>query len=126
MFQVSVREHFDAAHYLREYRGKCENMHGHRFEVVAALEVPKLNEIGLAFDFVELKTHLREILAKFDHVSLNDTPPFDRITPSSENIAMTVYEQLRSCIRAPSVKVAFVEVWESPVTCVRYHPDTDH
>jgi len=52
-----------------------------------------LDQIGLAYDFTVLKWHLREILASFDHVCLNDVPPFDRINPSSENIATTIYEE---------------------------------
>ncbi|MDZ4246328.1 MAG: 6-carboxytetrahydropterin synthase QueD [Dehalococcoidia bacterium] len=124
MFQVKVKQHFDAAHYLREYKGKCENLHGHRFEVVAALEVEQLNGIGLAYDFVELKSHLRKIMAKFDHVSLNDTPPFDKITPSSENIATAIYKELQSRIPPAAARIAFIEVWESPENCVTYRPET--
>ncbi|MBI4331242.1 MAG: 6-carboxytetrahydropterin synthase QueD [Chloroflexi bacterium] len=123
MFTVSVREHFDAAHYLKEYRGKCENLHGHRFEVVAALAAPGLNNIGLAFDFTELKTHLRQILARFDHVCLNDIPPFKSSTPSSENIALAVYEELKPRIPQPVARIAYIEVWESPTSCVRYEPE---
>jgi 6-pyruvoyltetrahydropterin/6-carboxytetrahydropterin synthase len=123
MFQVSVREHFDAAHYLREYHGKCENLHGHRFEVVATLEVQKLDKTGLAFDFVKLKKHLREILARFDHVCLNETPPFDKITPSSENLAVTIYGELLSHIPKRLARISSVEVWESPFTHITYRPD---
>lgn len=123
MFTVSVREHFDAAHYLKEYQGKCENLHGHRFEVVAALEVPELNNIGLAFDFVELKRHLREILARFDHVCLNEIEPFKGSTPSSENIALAVFDELKPRIPESVARIAHIEVWESPQSCVAYRPD---
>ena len=58
MYQVCVEGHFDAAHYLRDYGGKCENIHGHRFKVVVSLRAKKLNKIGLAYDFTELKRHL--------------------------------------------------------------------
>ena len=110
MFQVSVRQHFDAAHYLREYKGKCENLHGHRFEIVVTLEAERLNEIGLAFDFVELKNHLRKILSRFDHVCLNEIPPFNNITPSSENIALTIYQDLIEHITDSTARVSTVEV----------------
>ncbi len=123
MFQVSVREHFDAAHFLKEYKGKCENLHGHRFEVVAALQVPRLNKIGLAYDFSELKAHLRAILARFDHVCLNDIAPFNQSTPSSENIAVAVYDELKTRIPESLAKIAFIEVWESPQSCATYRPD---
>jgi 6-pyruvoyltetrahydropterin/6-carboxytetrahydropterin synthase len=122
MYQVSVEGHFDAAHYLRDYGGKCENIHGHRFKVVVSLKTSKLNETGLAYDFVELKRHLNEVIDRFDHVSLNDVPPFDKINPSSENIAATIYEQLKGLFSG-GVSLSSVEVWESPQNCVTYRPD---
>jgi 6-pyruvoyltetrahydropterin/6-carboxytetrahydropterin synthase len=122
MYQVSVEGHFDAAHYLRDYGGKCENVHGHRFKVVVSLKVKKLNKIGLAYDFVELKRHLGEVLARFDHTSLNDVPPFDKINPSSENIAATIYEKLKGRF-SEGVSLLSVEVWESPESRVAYSPE---
>lgn len=121
MYQVSVEGHFDAAHYLRDYGGKCENVHGHRFKVVVSLKTTRLNEIGLAYDFVELKRHLGEVLTRFDHKCLNDVPPFDRLNPSSENIAMTIYEHLKGRFSG-DVSLSNVEVWESPQSCVSYSP----
>lgn len=120
MYQVSVRSHFDAAHFLREYGGRCETMHGHRFEVVVHVEAGELNDIGLAYDFTELKKHLAEVLRRFDHVCLNEISPFDRINPSSENIARTIYESLSSTLLG--VKLSRVEVWESPESRAVYIP----
>ena len=120
MYQVSVRKHFDAAHYLRGYGGKCEEMHGHRFEVVVGVEAEGLNDIGIAFDFAELKKSLGEVLARFDHVCLNEISPFDAINPSSENIATTIYQELVG--RLSRVVVSRVEVWESPESRVAYIP----
>ena len=122
MYQVSVEGHFDAAHYLRDYHGKCENLHGHRFRVVVSLKAVKLNEIGLAYDFVDLKRHLGEVIAQFDHTCLNDVLPFDKINPSSENIAATIYDQLKSRF-SDEVSLLSIEVWESPQTCVTYSPE---
>ena len=122
MYQVSVEQHFDAAHYLRDYHGKCENLHGHRFKVVVSLKATKLDEIGLAYDFVELKRHLVEILTQFDHTCLNDVPPFNKINPSSENIAMTIYDRIKTRL-SKEVSLSSVEVWESPQSCVTYIPE---
>jgi len=122
MYQVSVEQHFDAAHYLRGYHGKCENLHGHRFKVVASLKAVKLDDIGLAYDFVELKRYLGEVLSQFDHTCLNDVSPFDKLNPSSENIAATIYDQLKSRFSG-EVSLLSIEVWESPQTCVTYSPD---
>jgi len=122
MYQVSVEGHFDAAHYLRGYHGKCENLHGHRFKVVVSLKAVKLNEIGLAYDFVDLKRHLGEVIAQFDHTCLNDVLPFDKINPSSENIAATIYDQLKPHF-SDEVSLLSIEVWESPQSCVTYSPE---
>jgi len=120
MYEVSVKEHFDAAHYLKGYQGKCERLHGHRFEVMVALRAAELDEIGLAYDFAELRRHLRAILERFDHACLNDVPPFDKINPSSENIAATVYNDIRE--RLAGVSISCVQVWESPGASVTYLP----
>jgi 6-pyruvoyltetrahydropterin/6-carboxytetrahydropterin synthase len=120
MYEVSVRRHFDAAHYLRGYGGKCEEMHGHRFEVVVCAQTEGLNEIGLSVDFREMKDALDGLLRRFDHVCLNDVPPFDSINPSSENLATEIYGGLAS--RLGEVRISRVEVWESPDSMAAYIP----
>lgn len=123
MYKVSVELEFDAAHYLRGYGGKCEALHGHRFRVEANLEAAALNKIGLAYDFTRLKQCLGEILGRFDHSCLNDLPPFDKINPSSENIAAVVYQELSVRLGKEPVKLVSIEVWESPTSHVTYQPD---
>jgi len=76
----------------------------------------------LAYDFAQLKQHLREVLARFDHTCLNDVPPLDKIGPSSENIATTIYDALQPRLSSSPVKLVNVEVWESPTTGVAYSP----
>jgi 6-pyruvoyltetrahydropterin/6-carboxytetrahydropterin synthase len=120
MYQITVEQHFDAAHALRGYQGKCENLHGHRFRVVARLRTSKLNEIGLAFDFRELKARLAEVLEHFDHTNLNEVAPFDAINPSSENLASTIFNELQP--KLPGIKLVSVEVWESPDSAAEYRP----
>ena len=83
MYEVSIRKHFDAAHYLRGYQGKCENIHGHRYEVVVSVRTEQTDDIGLAYDFGVLKKQLAEILGKLDHKCVNDVPPFDEINASA-------------------------------------------
>lgn len=123
MYQVSIEQHFDAAHFLRGYRGKCEALHGHRFRVVVRVKAAKVDDIGLAYDFVELKRQLGDIISRFDHTCLNDVPPFDKINPSSENIASTIYNELQPKLAGAPVSLACVEVWESPQSGVAYSPD---
>jgi 6-pyruvoyltetrahydropterin/6-carboxytetrahydropterin synthase len=123
MYEVSVQEHFDAAHYLKGYHGKCENLHGHRFEVMVSLKVRQTDDIGLAYDFVSLKGKLRQILGRFDHTCLNDLSPFDRINPTSENIATTVYGELKAMLQGEKAAISSIKVWESPYSCITYYPE---
>ena len=123
MYEISVKQHFDAAHYLRDYQGKCEALHGHRYQVVVKVKASQVNEIGLAYDFTVLKQHLTDILSRFDHTCLNDVPPFDKINPSSENIASTIYNELKPRLAEAPVSLSCVEVWESPDSWVAYSPD---
>jgi 6-pyruvoyltetrahydropterin/6-carboxytetrahydropterin synthase len=123
MYEISVTQHFDAAHFLRGYHGKCEALHGHRFQVVVKVKATEVNDIGIAYDFTELKQHLADILSRFDHTCLNDAPPFDKINPSSENIASTIYKELQTKLTKAPVSISGVEVWESPSSGVAYSPD---
>jgi len=123
VYQVSVEQHFDAAHFLRGYQGKCEALHGHRFRVVVRIRASGVDDIGIAYDFRELRQHLADVMSRFDHTCLNDVPPFDKINPSSENIASTIYKELEPKLAGAQVSIACVEVWESPQTGVVYSPD---
>ncbi len=123
MYQISVERHFDAAHFLRGYQGKCEALHGHRFRVVAKIRASRVNDIGIAYDFTALKQHLGDIISRFDHTCLNDVPPFDKINPSSENIATAIYNELHPKLAGAPVSITGVEVWESPQSGVTYSPD---
>src|SRR6185312_8762943 len=78
MFEVCIEHTFAAGHALREYKGKCENVHGHNYRVQVTLRGEKLDKTGLLADFVDLKRLLREISEPLDHVFLNDMEPFTR------------------------------------------------
>lgn len=123
MYEIIVEKHFDSAHYLRGYKGKCENIHGHRYTVIVRLKASKLNKIGLAYDFTDIKRNLAEIIARFDHTSLNEIPPFDKINPSAENIASTIYQELKVKLSQEPVIISAVEAWETPEQGVIYTPD---
>ncbi len=123
MYEISVEQDFDAAHFLRGYQGKCEALHGHRCRVVVKIKASGVDDIGIAYDFTVLKQHLEDILSRLDHTCLNDVPPFDKINPSSENIASTIYNELRPKLAGVPVSISGVEVWESPQSGVAYSPD---
>ena len=123
MYEITVEQHFEAAHFLRGYKGKCENVHGHQYLVRVKIQTRQLNDIGLAYDFTDVKAALRSITGRFDHVLLNDIHPFDKINPSAENIARTVFEELQSKLAPGKAELTSVEAWENPQQGVSYRPD---
>jgi 6-pyruvoyltetrahydropterin/6-carboxytetrahydropterin synthase len=125
MYLVNVERHFDAAHYLRGYQGKCENLHGHRYKVAVRLKAANNDNVGMAYDFTVLKKELDVVLSRFDHRCLNELKPFDEINPSAENIARIVYYELEKRLGELPEGIALdaVTVWESPESWVEFQPD---
>ena len=113
MYRLMVSASFAAAHQLKGYGGKCEDLHGHNWQVQLYVRADELNEIGLALDFKEMKGCLRTILQPLDHRYLNDLPPFQSCNPSSENIARYIYGQASEILKGSKVRVDSVRVWES-------------
>jgi 6-pyruvoyltetrahydropterin/6-carboxytetrahydropterin synthase len=122
MFEVSVEETFAAGHALRNYRGKCENVHGHNYRVQVTMEGEDLNPIGLLVDFTDLKKLIRAIVARLDHQFLNDLAPFDAINPSAENMARYFYDEIASGLAAPGPRIREVKIWETDITSATYRP----
>jgi len=117
MFDVNIEHKFSAGHSLRNYHGRCENIHGHNWKVEVAVSGSELDSAGMLVDFIHLKKLLTGIVDRLDHQFLNDVPPFDAINPSAENIARYVYEELTKGLdgandRAP-VQLSQVKVWET-------------
>jgi 6-pyruvoyltetrahydropterin/6-carboxytetrahydropterin synthase len=113
MYELNIRKEFSAAHRLREYRGKCEALHGHNWKVDVFVSSSKLNKIGIAADFKDLKAALYKVLEELDHKYLNDIPYFSRHNPTSENIAKYIFERLSLKTDKLKVKLSKVTVWES-------------
>ncbi|BDC49098.1 6-carboxy-5,6,7,8-tetrahydropterin synthase [Bryobacterales bacterium F-183] len=126
MFEVSVEAGFAAAHQLRNYRGKCENLHGHNYKVQVTVEGEDLNSIGLLADFTELKGALREITEFLDHKFLNEIEPFTEINPSAENVAKYIADRLQAQLDSGTsevpVFIAAVKVWETDTSTATYRP----
>lgn len=125
MYVVSVQAHYDSAHFLRNYRGKCENLHGHRYVVEVALATDELNEAGLAFDFVDVKKHTRALADWLDHQNINELPPFDRIEPSAENQARFFFDELKERLPADMADaLLYTRIWETPTQFAQYSEKT--
>ncbi len=120
MFEICVEHTFAAGHALRNYHGKCENVHGHNYRVQVAVSGPDVDENGLLFDFSELKKRLRAASEYLDHQFINELKPFDEINPSAENIARFFYGELKRDLK--DVPIAFVRVWESDTSYAMYRP----
>ncbi len=120
MFLINVKAHYDSAHFLRSYHGKCEKLHGHRYVVEAALAFDDVGEGGMAFDFTEAKRHLRAIADRLDHENLNELPPFDTIEPSAENQARHIYDELKARLGDVGAHLGYVRVWETPNQWAQY------
>jgi 6-pyruvoyltetrahydropterin/6-carboxytetrahydropterin synthase len=123
MFEISVEYTFAAGHALRNYKGKCEHVHGHNYKVQVTLAGDKLNAAGLLMDFVELRAQIKGLVGKLDHRFLNDIPPFDQLNPSAENLAKYICDGIEPQARNQGLKVHGVTIWETDTTSATYRPN---
>ena len=130
MFEVRVQDDFAAAHFLRDYNGKCENLHGHNYKVYVHVEGNALDAGGMLIDFTFLKRSLKEVLSKIDHTNLNDIKEFDQ-NPSAERIATFIFNQLIELVKKENIDLSFapekkepwlwaVDVFETETSRARY------
>lgn len=121
MFQVFIKTHFSSAHFLRDYPGNCEHLHGHNWDVEVAVSASRLNDIDIAMDFRDLKKIVNGIVEKLDHRNLNDLPDFSKKNPSSERLAEHIFTRLKGKLKAfPDIRVSSVKVCETPSSGVIY------
>lgn len=124
MFEVSVDESFAAAHNLRNYHGKCEDLHGHNYKVRVTLAGKELDSAGLLYDFIHLKQVIQGVIRSLDHKYLNELKPFDALNPSAENIARYIYDETANQLLKSSngAGVSSVTVWETDTAAATYRP----
>ncbi len=118
MYTVKVRSNFSSAHNLRNYKGKCEDLHGHNWKVEVAVSSLELNKTGMVVDFKDLKKYLKAVMEELDHKNLNDIEPFTTINPTSENIAKYVYDEIAAA--DSSLRMQYVTVWETDTSEATY------
>ena len=119
-YEVKIISDFSAAHNLRNFRGKCENLHGHNWKVEVVLRGKELDENGVLVDFREVKEATRELLKDVDHHYLNDLPFFREHNPSSENIARYLFERLAQRLNNDNRWLYRVSAWESADACATF------
>ena len=120
MFEVRVEADFAAAHYLQDYHGKCERLHGHNYRVLAHARGCELDAGGMLLDFTTLKKTLKDVCNSLDHTNLNDNSYF-KMNPSAERIAMYIYEAIMQ--KLPDCPLYAVDVYETPTSRARYIKD---
>ena len=124
MYEVTVEDTFAAGHYLRNYKGKCENPHGHNYKVRITLRGETLDAAGLLLDFRDLKHVMRPVIDRIDHQMLNDLDPFTTINPSAENLAKYFYDETNRQLAemtAGRVRVKDCTIYETDTTTATYY-----
>jgi 6-pyruvoyltetrahydropterin/6-carboxytetrahydropterin synthase len=132
MYEDRVETEFSAAHFLRDYNGKCENLHGHNYKVYVHVRGVLLDTGGMLIDFSKLKGVLRTVCNRLDHTNLNDMAVFEQ-NPSAERIARYIYDALVAEFRHSGIDLAYasdkqtpylsaVDVFETDTNRARYLP----
>lgn len=112
MFELTVTSQFSGAHRLRNYKGKCEKLHGHNWKVEVVVSGEPDNS-GMVVDFGILKKALENVLSKLDHSYLNDIGYFKKFNPSCENTAVYIFSKMKKELAEYNVKLKKVTVWEN-------------
>ncbi|MBN1861178.1 MAG: 6-carboxytetrahydropterin synthase QueD [Candidatus Thermoplasmatota archaeon] len=103
---------FDAAHYLPEYKGKCEKLHGHTYKLEIVLDGERKKD-GMVLDFVKLKEIVEAaVIEKLDHQALNEL--FEN--PTAEHILEWIAHQLKDKLPVYSIRL-----WEGQGKWVELH-----
>jgi len=119
-YTLKVVSDFASAHTLRDYPGACSRMHGHNWKVEAEVVASKLDQVGMAIDFKQIKASVKELTDTLDHRYLNEIKPFDSINPTAENIAAWLYKGLSDKLNNEYIQVSALTLWETERACVRY------
>jgi 6-pyruvoyltetrahydropterin/6-carboxytetrahydropterin synthase len=123
MYELKIEESFAAAHNLRGYQGQCEELHGHNWKVEVVVRADRLDSVGLAIDFQDLKDVARAVLKTLDHTYLNNLPAFVSDNPSSEVISRYIFDEIAQRVDREGLWVERVTAWESERACASYIKD---
>ncbi len=121
MYDIFIKTHFSAGHHLRDYPGSCEKPHGHNWKVTVTVRAEKLDSLGMGIDFKILKKHVANTIDKLDHEVLNDLVFFEKINPSSENIAKYIFDDLKDIVKNDRYFLYSVTVYETDTSGLTYY-----
>lgn len=137
MYYLKTEQSFDSAHFLKNYEGKCSNIHGHRWRVVVYLNSDRLSTQtqtdGMLVDFGDIKNALKKICDDLDHKLIYEANTFKPGTlqalkdenfalyevsfrPTAENFSKYIFELIKNL----NYPVCRVEVYETPNNCAIY------
>ena len=120
MFHIFIKSHFSAGHHLRDYPGNCERPHGHNWKVEVTVKADSLDNLGMGLDFKALKYEVNKVLDTLDHHDLNEHADFLSVNPSSENIAVYIFNNLQKILSTDRYGVHSVTVRETDNSGVTY------
>ena len=126
MFDIFIKTHFAGAHHLREYPGNCEHPHGHNWNVQVTVRATELDELGMGIDFKILKQKVNVVVDELDHRDLNEHPAFLSQNPSSEHIAVYLFDQLKNSLQHDRYRLYSVEVRETENSGLTYYGPAAH
>ncbi len=137
MYYLKTEVAFDSAHFLKDYNGKCSNIHGHRWRVVVHIKSESLiregQKKGMVEDFSDIKSALKELCNTLDHCFMIEqgsllTETLEALKkenfrlvempfrPTAENLARYIYETLKE----QGFEMYMTEVYETPGNCAMY------
>lgn len=111
-YSITIEKYFSAAHKLRGYEGKCENIHGHNWKVHVTISSEYLDKIGMIMDFKDAKKILDRILNNLDHTQLENITFFKKHNPTSERIAEYIFKEYQNKLKNDCL-IQKVTVWET-------------
>ncbi|MBM9535782.1 6-carboxytetrahydropterin synthase QueD [Desulfobulbus alkaliphilus] len=120
---IYIRTHFSGGHHLRAYPGNCENPHGHNWKVKVTVRAAQLDHLGMGIDFKQLKKTVNAVVDELDHRDLNQHQAFEAINPSSEHIAMFLFNRLKDSLQTDRYSLHAVEIQETDSSGVIYYGD---
>jgi 6-pyruvoyltetrahydropterin/6-carboxytetrahydropterin synthase len=132
---IERRERFNAAHKLynnnwspeknAEVFGKCANAnwHGHNYEIIVTVKGIPHPDTGFIMDLKVMSDIIKEhVIEPLDHKNLNlDVPFLHGVLPSTENLAIVVWEQLEAHLNAHGGKLCRIRIIETENNFVDYY-----
>lgn len=121
MYDIFIKTHFAGAHHLRDYPGDCELPHGHNWKIKVTVRAAALDNLGMGIDFKVLKSHVKEVVDRLDHRDLNGMEEFAELNPSSEHIAMFIFDNLAEVLKTDRYFLYSVRVMETDTSGLTYY-----